>query len=81
MADRGSNGASHGKGRTCAAASVGAGRAGRLGGRLRVKKARGVSVEQGQVRWMCGTGLACRMLAKARSRRGRLSADNRRSST
>ena len=50
MADRGSDGASHSKGRTCAAASVGAGRAGRLGGRLRVKKARGVSVEQGQVR-------------------------------
>jgi len=49
MADRGSEGASHGKGRTCAAASVGAGRACRLGGRLRVKKARGVSVEQGQV--------------------------------
>ena len=50
MADRGSDGASHSKGRTCAAASVGAGRACRLGGRLRVKKARGVSVEQGQVR-------------------------------
>ena len=50
MADRGSDGASHGKGRTCAAAFVGAGRAGRLGGWRRVKMARGVSVEQGQVR-------------------------------
>ena len=50
MADRGSDGASHGKGRTCATTSIGAGRAGHLGGRLRVKKARGVSVEQGQVR-------------------------------
>ena len=50
MADRGSDGASHGKGQTCAVASIGAGRAGHLGGRLRVKKARGVSVEQGQVR-------------------------------